>query len=103
MSKVQGMKIHRGKLFDKYDVIYHEDLLCKGRPCHCTCTVSVGLPSNTIHLYKMWHENADWRRCVTLIEWLENMISEADCGPPSIEDDFAGLQEHAHLLIYTAT
>ena len=95
-NTIQSQKM----LFDKYLVVFNDDPDCKGGGgCYCRLSVSVGLPEDTIFTYRMWHNNLEWRQCVTIFEWLEGMISPDDCGPPEIEDDFAGLQVSRDLLL----
>lgn len=100
---VQGMSLTKGMLFGKYAIAHNEDKLCVGIDhkyvrCHCTFTISVGLPDNAGRLCWMWHNNPEWRKCVSLEEWLAGMIKPEDCGPAAREDDFAGKQEWIEVI-----
>lgn len=96
------MKLTKGILFEKYNISFNEDEMCSGdhryKNCHCVFSISVGLPSETGQLCWKWHDNPDWRKCVSLIEWLSGMICVEDCGPTFYEDDFAGHQDTIHVV-----
>lgn len=96
------MKLTKKLIFDKYQIAFSEDELCRGARkdgvCHCTFSISVGLPNETGQLCWKWHDNPDWRKCVSIHEWLEGMINLDDCGPSEYEDDFAGHQDTIHVV-----